>query len=83
MAQSLENQAIDIMAPEKFHRTLVIPASGNRGPLTVTYAIAGPEAGEDIPTILFCCGMLATRLLAQHFNWMAEKQGVRMLCIDR
>jgi hypothetical protein len=30
--------------------------------MKVTYAMAGPEEGKDVPTILFCAGMFGTRL---------------------
>jgi hypothetical protein len=83
MAQSLEAQATELMARDKFNQTLTVPGTDKHGPLKVTYAIGGPEHGEDVPTILFCCGMLATRWIVYVFNWMAEKQGVRMLFIDR
>jgi hypothetical protein len=29
--------------------------------MKVTYAMAGPEEGKDVPTILFCAGMFGTR----------------------
>ena len=83
MAQSTEVQASDLDVPEQFSRVFNVPASDEHGPLTVTYAVAGPEHGEDIPTILFCCGMLATRWIAQMYHYMAEKEGVRMIFIDR
>jgi hypothetical protein len=83
MAQSIESQALELNAPEKFHRDFTVPATDKHGLLRVTYAIGGPEHGEDVPTILFCSGMLATRWMAQMINWMAEKEGVRVLYIDR
>jgi hypothetical protein len=83
MAQSIEAQALELNTPEKFDRAFTVPATDKHGLLKVTYAIAGPEYGEDVPTILFCCGMLATRWVARMFNWMAEKKGVRVLFIDR
>ena len=76
-------QAIEILAPRKFHQIFTAPATDTRGPLKVSYAIAGIEHGDDVPTILFCGGMFGTRWQAPFSNWQAEKLGVRVLCTDR
>ena len=66
---SVEVQAIEITAPRKFHQIFTIPATDRRStPLKVTYAIAGVEHGEDVPTILFCGGMFGTRWQALYMN---------------
>lgn len=83
MAQSLEVQAMEPSIPEKFSQVFTVPGTDKHGPLKVTYAIGGPEHGEDVPTILFCGGMLATRWMVEMINWAAEKEGVRVLFIDR
>ncbi|KAK9244340.1 Alpha/Beta hydrolase protein [Lipomyces tetrasporus] len=83
MTQSLDARAFEFKAPQKFSQDFTVPATDKHGPWKVTYAIGGPEHGEDVPTILFCCGMLATRWLVGMFDWIAEKEGVRMLFIDR
>ena len=83
MAQSQEVQSAEPSFPEKFDQVFTVPGTDEHGPLKVTYAIGGPEDGEDVPTILFCAGMLATRWMAEMLNWVAEKEGVRVLFIDR
>lgn len=80
---SPELQAIEIIAPRKFHKIFAVPGTDTRGPLKVTYAIAGVQDGEGIPTILFCGGMFGVRWQAVFLNWLAEKEGVRILFIDR
>ena len=80
---SPELQAIEIIAPRKFHRIFTVPDTDTRGPLKVTYGIAGVEDGEDVPTILFCGGMFGIRWQAVFLNWLAEKERVRILFIDR
>ena len=82
---SKEDQAIEIIAPRKFHRLFTTPATDERGPLKVSYSIAGVDVGEgdDVPTILFCGGMFGTRWQAVFLNWIAETEGVRILFLDR
>jgi hypothetical protein len=75
-------QVIEMLAPRKFHRMFTAPATDTRGPLKVTYAIAGIEEG-DVPTILFCAGMFSTRWQAYFCNYLAEKERIRVLFIDR
>ena len=76
-------QAIEILAPRKFHGLFVAPATEARGPLRVSYSIAGIEEGENVETILFCGGMFGTRWQAVFMDWLASKNGVRVLFIDR
>lgn len=80
---SPEEQAINITAPRKLHQIFTLPDTDKHGKLKVTYAIAGPDIGEDVPTILFCGGMFGTRYMAMWYNLFAEKQRVRMIFIDR
>ena len=80
---SPEVQAIELLAPRKFHQIFTVPAADGRRELKVTYAIAGPQFGEDIPTILFCGGMFGNRMQAVFVNYLAEKEGVRVVLVDR
>lgn len=80
---SVEDQAFAIMAPRKLHQMFKIPATDKHDVLKVTYAIAGPDIGEDVPTILFCGGMFGTRYMAMSYNIFAENQRVRMIFFDR
>jgi len=81
-AQDHETRAFEVTAARKFHRMFTAPATDTRGPLKVTYAIAGIEEG-DVPTILFCGGMFGTRWQAVWADYLAEQEGVRVLHIDR
>lgn len=84
---SKEDQAIEMMAPRKFHRLFTAPATDKRGLLKVTYSIGGVDVDEkgadDVPTILWVGPMFATRYQAVFLNWIAETEGVRMVFIDR
>jgi hypothetical protein len=80
---SLEVQAVEVLAPRKFHQIFTVPATDARGGLKVTYSIAGIEEGVDVPTILFCGGMFGTRWQAPFIDFMATRDGVRVLFIDR
>jgi hypothetical protein len=80
---SLEIEALEALAPRKFHQIFTVPATNTRGPLKVTYSIAGLEKGDDVPTILFCGGMFGTRWQACFLDWMATRDGVRVLFVDR
>ena len=82
-AKSAEEQAIDLIAPRKFHQRFTLPATSDHGPLRVTFGIAGKEEGDDTPTILFCGGMFGSRWQAPFQNFIAEKEGVRIIYIDR
>lgn len=79
-----EDRAMELTSPRKFHRVFTVPASSSptHAPLRVSYSIAGPEEG-DAPTILFVGGMFGTRWMAVGENWLAEKEGVRVLFVDR
>lgn len=77
-----EEEAIKIISPRKFHRLFTLPGTENHGPLKVSYAIAGLEDG-DVPTILFCGGMFCTRWHLINYEHLAQKEGVRMVSIDR
>jgi hypothetical protein len=80
--KSPEEQAIELIAPRKFHQIFTLPATENHGPLKVTYSILGPPVGEDAPTVVFCGGMFGSRYMI-FSDYIAEKHGVRVLCIDR
>ncbi len=80
---SPEEQAIIITASRKLHQIFTLQATDQHGPLKVTYSIAGPDIGEDVPTILFCAGMFGTRWMAAWYDSFAEKEKVRMIFIDR
>jgi hypothetical protein len=77
-----EEEAIKIISPRKFHRLFTLPATENHGPLKVSYSITGPEEG-DVPTILFCGGMAHTRWSNISYEHLAQKEGVRILAVDR
>jgi hypothetical protein len=77
-----EEEVIKIISPIKFHRLFTLPATENHGPLKVSYSIAGPEDG-DVPTILHVGGMAHTRWYNIWNEHLAQKEGVRILCIDR
>ena len=81
--KTAEVQAAEILAAKKFHQLFEAPATETRGPLRVSYSIAGIEEGEDVETIMFCGGMFGTRLQAVSMDWLATKNGVRVLYIDR
>lgn len=81
--KSAEEQAIELIAPRKYHQCFKVPATASHGPLRVTYGIAGIIDGEDVPTILFCGGMFGSRWQAVVQNHIAEQEGVRILFIDR
>jgi hypothetical protein len=83
VTKSLEEQSIEIIAPRKFHQTFTLPATDSHGPLKLTYAVCGKEDGDDTPTIMFCGGMFGSRWQAPFHNWLAEKEGVRIIFIDR
>ncbi|KAL2070844.1 hypothetical protein VTL71DRAFT_13870 [Oculimacula yallundae] len=80
---SAEEQAMNIISHRKFHRIFTLPATSTHGPLKVTYGVAGPDIGEDAPTILYVGGMFGSRYLAVIQNHFASQKGVRILMIDR
>lgn len=80
---SAEEQAIGLLAARKLHQIFTLPATDKHEALKVSYSIAGPEAGEDVPTIMFCGGMFGGRWMAPWHNFYAEKQRVRIIFIDR
>ncbi|CAL3966310.1 unnamed protein product [Diplocarpon coronariae] len=82
-ARSIKDQAIELIAPRKFHRVFTLPKAGKYGGLKVTYSIAGPDIGEDVPTIVFCGGMFGMRWMAVAQNWFAERNRVRVIFVDR
>ena len=82
--KSPEEQAIELIARRKFHQIFTLPATENHGPLKVTYSMLGPPVGEDAHTVVFCGGMFGSRYPYMIvINHLAEKHGVRVLCIDR
>jgi hypothetical protein len=83
LTTSPEEQAINLIAPRKLHQIFTLPDTDRHGILKVTYAIAGPDIGQNVTTILFCGGMFGTRYMAAWYNLFAEKQRVRMIFIDR
>ncbi|KAE9373215.1 alpha/beta-hydrolase [Stipitochalara longipes BDJ] len=82
MISPKEDEVIRIISPRKFHRLFRLPATENHGALKVSYSIAGPEHG-DVPTILFIGGMFCTRWNNIGYEFLAQKEGVRILSIDR
>lgn len=78
-----EEQAIEAIAPRKLHQIFTLPATDKHEALKVTYSIAGPDIGEDVPTIFFCGGMFGTRYIAMWYNLFAERQRVRIIFTDR
>ncbi|KAJ8070848.1 hypothetical protein OCU04_001211 [Sclerotinia nivalis] len=75
-------EAIERLAPIKFHKIFKIPATETHLELKVSYAIAGPS-DKNVPTILFVAGMLGVRWLAFSFDHVATVEGVRIIFIDR
>lgn len=82
MSQSFQEYAIELVAPRKFHQIFTLPATDKHNLLKVTYSITGPVEG-DVPTVLFVTGMFGTRLQGIGADWLAEKEKVRILFIDR
>ena len=84
-AESKEMKAAELISPWKFHRMFTVPATHRHGPLRVTYSIGGVDIGEGehVPNVLFCGAMFGTRWQAPWLDYIAKKQGVRMLFIDR
>jgi len=83
---TLAEEVIALTSPIKYHQIFTLSATQTRGPMRVTYSIAGPEprgGDEDVPTVLFVGGMFGTRWMAVAINWLAEKEGVRVLFVDR
>ncbi|KAH8820397.1 Alpha/Beta hydrolase protein [Xylogone sp. PMI_703] len=83
--QTLSNEKtsiLEFLSNKKFHKKFTVPANETRGPLAVSYAIAGLEEG-DVPTIFFCGGMFGSRWQAAYLDFLAEKEGVRVLFLDR
>lgn len=78
-----EIQAHEIIAARKFHQVFTVLATDKRGPLKVTSGIAGLPDGEDVLSILFFGGMYGVRWLALFMDWLAEKEGVRVIFVDR
>lgn len=83
MASSPHIQAIELVSPWKFHQIFTVPATDTHGLLKVTYSIAGIEIGDEAPTILFCGGMFGSRWQALFLDWMATRDEVRVVFIDR
>jgi len=81
--KSAEEQAIELTAPRKYHQSFKLPATASHDALKITYGIAGRVDGDDVPTILFCGGMFGSRWQAVFQNHIAEREGVRILYIDR
>ncbi|KAI9048087.1 hypothetical protein LZ554_007883 [Drepanopeziza brunnea f. sp. 'monogermtubi'] len=82
-APNIKEQALELTQLSKFHRKFTLPGTSTHGELQVSYSIAGPDIGDDAPTILFCGGMFGMRWMAVTQNWFAEQNGVRMISVDR
>ena len=82
-SKSVEYQAIELIAPRKYHQSFQLAATASHDALRVTYGIAGVVDGEEVPTILFCGGMFGSRWQAVFQNHVAEQEGIRILYIDR
>lgn len=80
---SIREQAQEIVSRPKFHQVFTLPKNQNHDELQVSYSIAGPDVGEDVPTVLYCGGMFGMRNTLITQNWFAEQQGVRIISIDR
>lgn len=82
-----QDKAIEIACNKSFHRSLVVPASGDHGPLRVTYATTrnfeNREDAATLPTVLFHEGMMASRLMVLSIDHIAETSGVRFIFVDR
>lgn len=77
---------LEFVAQKRFHQRIVLPATGNHGRLTVTYADIGPRTTKDgspTPTMLLIQGMAGSRLWCCHKDHLANKLEVRMISIDR
>lgn len=83
LAKSPKEQAIELTAPRRYHQIFTLPGTDSHGPLKFTYAVCGKDNGEDTPTVLFCGGMFGSRWQAPFHNFIAEKEGVRVVFIDR
>lgn len=80
---SLERQALDHIASERFNQRYTLAATPEHGDLTVSYAYVGGDLNPDLPTVLFMPGMFASRYLGIFLDAVAVKLGVRIIAIDR
>lgn len=80
--QSPSIQAEEFLADVHFHQTITIPACGDHGELTVSYADYGVHENEA-PTVRFMPGMYASRYVGCFMHFFARKHGVRLLFVDR
>ncbi|EED23088.1 conserved hypothetical protein [Talaromyces stipitatus ATCC 10500] len=79
--------AAEYISQRHFHRRFVLPRTETHGELAVTYADVGVQpdttTSNHVPTFLFIPGMFGSRYLGVYIHAIAEKFGVRVLCVDR
>jgi len=82
----LLEQATKFCSDGCFHQSLWLPATTSRLRLRITFAtstnfVAGGL--EEMPTVLFCLPMGASRLSIYEWDYVACEVGVRLIFIDR
>lgn len=80
---TIHTQALEYISQRRFHLRFTLPATADHAALSVSYADVGADAGEHVPTVLFICGMFATRYLGVYIHHLAAKMGIRVIFIDR
>lgn len=82
---SARSFALNYVSNPDFHRSFTVQATATHGQLEVSYGVYGrqPIESETIPTLLLMPGMFSSRYLGLVSHTIAEKQGVRVLVVDR
>lgn len=80
---SAEDQAIRMVCARDFHQSLWLPETAEHSKLRVTFATTTNFDDVSLPAILFIGPMFSTRWNALHFDSLARKCDVRVICVDR
>lgn len=81
--QNYVDTAIAFCSQKCFHQCLYLPQTSHHLRIRVTYATTTNFEDVNLPVVLFCTPMGASRLLIFEFDHTAHEAGVRMIFIDR
>ena len=86
LAAQSSDEASTFCSHRCFHQALWLPATAHHTRLRVTFATTRnfeASNASELPTVLLCLPMGASRLLVYDLDHIAQEAGVKLLLIDR
>lgn len=80
--EKIEDEIIEFASSIRFHQRFSFVCKTTQSRLHVTYSISGATT-EDAPVMLVVPGMFGGRYIGLWIDYLAAKEGVKVIVVDR